>query len=583
MRTHYCGEISTHDIGKDIEIIGWLHKKRELGGLLFLLIRDISGIVQVIVEDRGNSLYKLAMSCGMEYILAIKGRVIRRESENPHMKTGKIEVIAEHIDVISKSLTPPFVIDERETALEDMRLRFRFLDLRRPNMARNIKIRSEFSKAIRDFLHKNRFLEIETPILIKSTPEGARDYVVPSRVQTGKFYALPQSPQLLKQLLMVSGFDRYYQLSKCFRDEDLRRDRQPEFTQIDLEMSFIEEDDIYSLIEAMFKESIGMVFNRDIKTPFIRMSYQYAMENYGTDKPDLRFDLKITGLNDIFSRTQFRVFEGVLKGNGRIGGLIFKTTKSYSRKEIGNLEAWLRDEYGIGGLAFIRVKDHKLDGGISRFLGENEQHSILRLCNFESGMIFIVADTNHDRCNRALGALRLKIADIEGLISDKGQLQFVWVNQFPLFEFDEDIQGIVPKHHIFSMPTQETIHYLNDNPLNVRGHIYDLVLNGIELGSGSIRIHDPNIQKQVFKILGFSDNEINNRFGFLINSFDYGAPPHGGIALGFDRILMLLLATDSIRDVIAFPKTTSGGCLLTGAPSDISPEQLRELKLRIEN
>jgi len=582
-RTDYCAEIDNSHSGKNVIINGWVHKRRDLGNLVFVMIRDITGIVQVVFDKEDKELYNIADSLSQEFVVAVEATVIKRTPENinPNMKSGEIELKATKLEILSKSLIPPFVVDNRETATEETRLKFRYIDLRRPKLASNLVYRSRFSHSIRAYLYNKRFNEIETPLLIKSTPEGARDYVVPCRVQPGKFYALPQSPQLLKQLLMVSGFDKYYQFSKCFRDEDLRADRQPEFTQLDLEMSFVEPDDIFNLMEDLLKHSLKEIMGIDIKTPFIRMSYEEAMERFGSDKPDMRFDLELITLNKELNNSGFKVFDSVIADNGRIGAIALETENEFSRKIISGLEETLKKEYGIGGLAFMKAKDGTLNSGISKFISEEIKAKIIEKTNIKTGILFFVADKNIEKASNALGKLRILLADKEKLIKDKNDLRFLWINDFPLFEIDEENGQITPKHHIFSMPKNEHIQNIETQPLKVLGQLYDLVLNGIELGSGSIRIHDYELQKKMLKIINMSDEEANERFGFLLEAFKYGAPPHGGFALGFDRLIMILTGESSIRDVIAFPKTTSGSCLMSDAPDNIDAVQLKELKLSL--
>jgi aspartyl-tRNA synthetase len=582
-RTNYCAEINKKFVGKNVIINGWVHKRRDLGNLIFILIRDISGIVQVVFNKEQEDLYNIADSLNQEFVVSVEAKVVERTKENinPNMKSGEIELTANKLEILSKSEVPPFVIDNRETASEETRLKYRYIDLRRPKLASNLVYRSKFSHTIRNYLSNKRFNEIETPILIKSTPEGARDYVVPCRVQPGKFYALPQSPQLLKQLLMVSGFDRYYQFSKCFRDEDLRADRQPEFTQLDLEMSFIEPEDVFELMEGVLKYSLKEVMDIDIKTPFLRMSYADAMERFGSDKPDMRFDLELITLNKEMENSGFKVFDSVIENNGRVGAIALETSNEYSRKNISELEDTLKKEFGIGGLAFMKVKNNILDAGITKFFNDDIKNKIIEKTRINNGIIFIVADKDSEKASNALGKLRNILAKKEELIKDKNDLKFLWINDFPLFENDEENGRIAPKHHIFSMPKEEHIKYIETEPLKVLGQLYDLVLNGVELGSGSIRIHKYELQKKMLKVINMSDEEANERFGFLLEAFKYGAPPHGGFALGFDRLIMLLTGEQSIRDVIAFPKTTSGSCLMSGAPDNIDETQLKELKLKL--
>ncbi|MDD2714626.1 MAG: aspartate--tRNA ligase [Candidatus Wallbacteria bacterium] len=583
-RTQYCGEVTEKLIGKIVTVNGWVHKRRDLGSLIFILVRDRSGLVQVVFDPSDNeTLCGSAAELSPEFVVSISGMVAARtpENVNPSMHTGKVEIRASGLEILNRSETPPFVIDERETASENVRLKYRYLDLRRPNLTRNMIFRSSFGHCLRDFLINEGFLEVETPIMIKSTPEGARDYLVPSRVQPGKFYALPQSPQLMKQLLMVAGMERYFQFSRCFRDEDLRADRQPEFTQIDLEMSFVDEEDVYELCEKLIVHGLEKACGRKVERPFLRLSYEEAIERFGSDKPDLRYGLEILDLAAEVAGSEFQVFQKVLEKKGKIGALALNPVNQYSRKNITEFEEILKKEYKIGGLAFVKVDSGKLDGGIAKFLSAEIQAKMIKKSGLQTGLIFIVADENHERACCSLGHLRKILADRENLITDKSALKFLWVNRFPLFELD-DTGNYTPKHHIFSHPREEDMQFIESEPLKVHGKLYDMVLNGTELGSGSIRINHRELQKRMLNVIRMSDADAEIRFGFLLEAFKYGAPPHGGFAFGFDRLVMILLGETSIRDVVAFPKTASASCLMTGAPDSVDPKQLDELKISIK-
>lgn len=581
-RTHMCGELSSNDIGKEVSLAGWVQKSRDLGGLLFLDLRDRTGIVQVIFDkEKQISLFDKATSIRSEYVVLISGVVRKRDGAiNKKMKTGEIEVMATNVNIISKAETPPIYIEDDLNASESLRLKYRYLDLRRPVMQEKMFVRHKVNKLIRDYFYEKGFIEVETPFLTKTTPEGARDYLVPSRVQPGKFFALPQSPQLFKQILMVSGFDKYYQIVKCFRDEDLRADRQPEFTQLDMEMSFVEIDDIIGVIEDLMVEVFKKIKGVELSSPFKRITYKEAMERFGSDKPDIRFGMELKNLGDILANTEFKVFSSVLKNGGSIKAINAEGCGlKLSRKDIDSLGEFVKT-YKAKGLAWINITEGGIKSPIAKFLNQQEIDKILEKMNAKIGdIIFIVGDKSsiaHD----SLGQLRLELANRFSLV-DKDKLGLLWVTEFPLLEFDEEENRYVAKHHPFTSPMDEDIELLDKEPEKVRAKAYDIVLNGYELGGGSIRIHDSQLQEKMFKVLGFSKEQAWNKFGFLLEAFKYGTPPHGGLAIGIDRFIMLLTNTDNIRDVVAFPKTQSATCLMTEAPSFADEKQLEDLKIII--
>lgn len=581
-RTHMCGELSSNDIGKEVSLAGWVQKSRDLGGLLFLDLRDRTGIVQVIFDkEKQTSLFDKATSIRSEYVVLISGVVRKRDGAiNKKMKTGEIEVMATNVNVISKAETPPIYIEDDLNASESLRLKYRYLDLRRPVMQEKMFVRHKVNKLIRDYFYEKGFIEVETPFLTKTTPEGARDYLVPSRVQPGKFFALPQSPQLFKQILMVSGYDKYYQIVKCFRDEDLRADRQPEFTQLDMEMSFVEIDDIIGVIEDLMVEVFKKIKGVELSSPFKRITYKEAIERFGSDKPDIRFGMELKNLGDILANTEFKVFSSVLKNGGLIKAINAEGCGlKLSRKDIDSLGEFVKT-YKAKGLAWINITEEGIKSPIAKFLNQQEIDKILEKMNAKKGdIIFIVGDKSsivHD----SLGQLRLELANRFNLV-DKDKLGLLWVTEFPLLEFDEEENRYVAKHHPFTSPMDEDIELLDKEPEKVRAKAYDIVLNGYELGGGSIRIHDSQLQEKMFKVLGFSKEQAWNKFGFLLEAFKYGTPPHGGLAIGIDRFIMLLTNTDNIRDVVAFPKTQSATCLMTEAPSFADEKQLEDLKIII--
>ena len=581
-RTHYCAKIEDSEIGKEVVVCGWVQKTRDLGNLVFIDLRDRTGIIQLAFDDTTDrEVFQKAAAARAEYVLMARGVVRGRESPNREIKTGNIEVLVKELRVLAKSQTPPFEITDQTNVKEELRLRYRYLDLRRSEMQEAIMLRHRIVKCARDYYDDNGFLEIETPVLIKSTPEGARDYLVPSRVHPGKFYALPQSPQLYKQLLMLSGFDRYMQVARCFRDEDLRADRQPEFTQIDLEMSFVDEDDVMTVNEGFMKRVFEEILNVQIKTPFPRMPYAEAMSRYGSDKPDTRFGLELRDLTPLLHHCAFKVFAGAIEAGGSVRAINVKGAAStLSRKEIDKLTDFVKT-YRAKGLAFTRITEDGESSSYEKFLSENEKVAIRAFLDAQVGdVILIVADGNNQVVFDALGALRVELAKRLGLIK-KGTFNLLWVTDFPLFEYDEEEGRYVAKHHPFTSPKHEDLDRLESDPGSCRARAYDMVLNGCEVGGGSIRINDPEIQNRMFHALGFTDEQAQERFGFLLDAFKFGAPPHGGMAFGLDRLVMLLLEKESIRDVIAFPKVQTATELMTMCPAEVEPKNLEELHIAV--
>ncbi|MFO7636841.1 MAG: aspartate--tRNA ligase [Clostridia bacterium] len=582
-RTGLCTRYGMADQGKEITVMGWVNKRRDLGGVIFIDLRDVSGIIQVVFRSEKNSeSFKKAETLRSEYVVAVRGKVIAREKAavNPKLQTGEIEVEGMELRILSEAKTPPIDMDEDSDTNELTRLQYRYLDLRRPDMQKNLIMRSRLYKSVRDFFHGNGFHEIETPVLTKSTPEGARDYLVPSRVNKGTFYALPQSPQIFKQLLMVSGFDRYMQITKCYRDEDLRRDRQPEFTQIDLEMSFVDVDDVLEINERFLKNLVKEMKGIDIAIPFRRMTYSEAMDLYGSDKPDTRFGLEIHDLTDIFTGSGFKVFSETASSGGRIKAVNLKNhADRLSRRDLDALVEMAKQS-GAGGMSWMVVETDQVKSPILKFLGEQEIKETLTCTDAcPNDILFLVSEAN-DTANKVLGNLRLHLAGKFGLIKDMEALAFLWVTDFPLFDYSEEENRYVSMHHPFTSPNDDQLHLLQTKPETVNAKAYDIVLNGNEIGGGSIRIYNREIQRQVFNLLGFSDQEAYERFGFLLDAFDYGVPPHGGIAYGFDRIAMIFAGCDNIRDVIAFPKIQNASCPLTNAPSKVDVKQLAELGIK---
>ena len=580
-RTHYCGNLSISHAGKEVILMGWAHRRRDHGGVIFVDLRDREGMVQVVFNpDSGEAVHGEAHKIRSEFVLAIKGVVRKRPQgmENPALKTGEIEVIVSELEIMNESKTPPFSFDEEEIS-ENVRLKYRYLDLRRPALQQNLFLRSKLAAATRNYFDKNGFIEVETPFLTKSTPEGARDYLVPSRIYKGMFYALPQSPQIFKQLLMVSGFDRYYQIVKCFRDEDLRSDRQPEFTQIDVEMSFITEEDIIKIMEGLMAQIFKVCLDRELKLPFPRLTYHDAVSRYGKDNPDTRFAMELVDITSIVSNSGFKLFQEVAAAGGIVKAIKVEQASGLSRKDLDELKDYVA-VYGAKGLAWARINAADWTSPIYKFLRPEEVEKINKVMGAkESAIIFFVADAPRV-VNDSLGNLRLHLAKKLNLFKPD-DLSFSWITEFPLMEYSDSEKRYVSMHHPFTSPVLEDVHLLNSQPGKVRARAYDLVLNGSEIGGGSIRIHRKDLQAQMFKALGLSNDEARSKFGFLLDALEYGAPPHGGIAFGLDRLTMIMTHAESIRDVIAFPKTQKAACLLSDAPSKVSIEQLMELSLKI--
>lgn len=582
-RTHYCTDISKNDIGKTVVVAGWVQKQRDKGSLIFVDLRDRTGIVQLSFNTQTpETIFKMAATLRSEFVILAKGEVILRESLNKEIKTGEIEILVTNLEISSKAQTPPFEIVENSNVKEELRLKYRYLDLRRSDMQQTMITRHKIAKQARDYFDQNGFLEIETPILIKATPEGARDYLVPSRVHEGKFYALPQSPQIYKQLLMLSGYDRYMQIARCFRDEDLRADRQPEFTQIDLELSFVDEEDIMAINEGFMTQVFKNVLDIDIKTPLKRIPYDEAMNRYGSDKPDTRFGLELTDLSDILSATEFKVFAGAIAEGGSVRAICVKGgAQTLSRKEIDKLVEFVKT-YKAKGLAYTRITEDSQTSSYEKFLSEQEVTAIRERLNAQEGdVILIVGDAKNQVVFDSLGALRCHLANRLDYIQ-KGTFDLLWVTDFPLFEYDEDNNRYVAKHHPFTAPKQEDIEKLKTDPANAKARAYDLVLNGCEIGGGSIRINNPELQQKMFEALGFTPELAYERFGFLLDAFAYGVPPHGGMAYGLDRLVMLLLGKDSIKDVIAFPKVQNASELMSMCPSEVEDANLDELHIMVK-
>ena len=580
-RTDYCGELRSSDEGREVVVCGWVQRQRDLGQLIFIDLRDRTGIVQLAFDDKTDAnIFEKAFTIRSEYVLMAKGTVRIRSSVNKEIPTGDIEIFVNDLRILGEAETTPFEILDSTGAKEELRLKYRYLDLRRPVLQNNLLMRHKIVKVTRDYFDENGFLEIETPVMVKSTPEGARDYLVPSRVHEGKFFALPQSPQLYKQLLMVSGVDRYMQIARCFRDEDLRADRQPEFTQIDLEMSFVEMEDVLSIGEGYIKRLFKEVLGIDIPMPIQRMKYVDAMENYGSDKPDTRFDMKIIDVSDIVKDCGFGVFSGAIANGGTVRAINAKNSSNIlTRKEIDKLTEYVK---GIGakGLGYIRWVEDAPTCSFAKFMTEDEMKEIISQTGAEKGdCVFFVADKKNAALS-TLGALRLEVARKLDIIP-KNKWNFLWITEFPFFEYDDETDSYVAMHHPFTAPTDEGIKYLKTDPEKVFAKCYDLVLNGVELSSGSIRITDPTLQKKMFEALGMSDEEAYEKFGFLTDAFKYGAPPHGGMGIGLDRLCMLMLGAESLREVIAFPKVANSGELMSGAPSSVDEAQLKELSIAI--
>ena len=581
-RTHACGEVTAAQQGEQVVLKGWVQRRRDLGGLIFVDMRDRTGIVQVVFGDHAKAALEIADKIRNEYVIEVTGKAILRDPSqvNPNLKTGEIEVLAEAITIINKAKTPPFVIEDDVEVSEDLRLKYRYLDLRRPVMFDTFKMRSDVTVTIRNFLQQEGFLEVETPILTKSTPEGARDYLVPSRVHEGEFYALPQSPQLFKQLLMVSGFEKYFQIARCFRDEDLRADRQPEFTQVDIETSFMSMDEIIEMNERLIQQVMLNVKGIEVPAPFQRMSYKEAMDRYGSDKPDVRFGLELVDLSDIAAKSSLKVFTGAIENGGVVKAInVNGAADTFTRKELDVLAEFVAI-YKAKGLAWLKVTAEGLVGPIAKFFEGEIADQLVERMNAKEGDLLLFGADKANVVADALGALRLKLGKELKLI-DESQFAFLWIVDWPLFEYDAEEGRYYAAHHPFTRPFDEDIELMDTNPDQVRAQAYDIVLNGYELGGGSLRIFEPELQNKMFKLLGFTEEEAREQFGFLLEAFEYGVPPHGGLAFGLDRFVMLLAGRTNLRDTIAFPKTATASCVLTSAPSTVADAQLEELNLRI--
>ena len=582
-RSHRCTEVSSANIGENVTVMGWVQKSRNKGGIIFVDLRDRSGILQIIFEesDCGQESFAKAEKLRSEFVIAVEGRVEARSGGvNENLATGAIEVRAKYLRILSESATPPFPIEENSKTKEELRLKYRYLDLRRPDIQRNLMTRSRVATLTRAFLAEEGFLEIETPTLIKSTPEGARDYLVPSRVHPGSFYALPQSPQLFKQLLMCSGYDRYFQLARCYRDEDLRADRQPEFTQIDLEMSFVDVDDVLDVNERLLKKLFKEVCNVDIALPIQRMTWQEAMDRFGSDKPDLRFGMELKNVSDVVKSCGFGVFTSALAAGGSVRGINAEGQGHMPRKKIDALVEYAKG-FGAKGLAYASIgEDGSVKSSFAKFMTEEEMAALVSAMDGKPGDLLLFAADKNKVVYDVLGNLRLELARQLDLLK-KDDFKFLWVTEFPLLEYSEEEGRFVAMHHPFTMPMEEDLQYIDSDPGRVRAKAYDIVLNGVEMGGGSVRIHQADIQSKMFEVLGFTQERANDQFGFLLEAFKYGVPPHAGLAYGMDRMVMLMVGADSIRDVIAFPKVKDASCLMTEAPSAVDEKQLKELGIEI--
>ncbi len=582
-RTHTCGELRENNIDENVVLNGWVDTRRDLGGLIFIDLRDRYGITQIVFEPNFNKeAHEAAGSLRSEFVISVEGKVRKRPegTENPALPTGQVDVMVNKLVILNEAKTPPFSIKDEIDTSEDIRLKYRYLDLRRPLVQKNILMRHKMYQVARKYFDNNNFVEVETPVLMKSTPEGARDYLVPSRLHKGKFYALPQSPQQYKQLLMVSGLDRYFQIVKCFRDEDLRADRQPEFTQIDVEMSFIDQENIFGIVEGLMKVFYKEIWNCELDLPIPRLTFDEALEKYGSDKPDLRYGLEMVTLNNVFANTTFKVFQDHIKNKGIITGLLAPSCGEYTRNQLDVITDFVK-KLGAGGLIWMRVKDNDLEAPIAKFLtGEEKKNLIAALKAKPGDLIFILTGPRHKALS-IMGSLRTEMARRLDLINADSAPKLLWITDFPLFEWDEQTHRYYAMHHPFTSPKLEDIEFMESDPARVRARAYDLVLNGSEIAGGSIRIHNAELQAKMFKALGISDEEAEYKFGFLMNAFKYGAPPHGGIAFGFDRLAMIFAGEKSIREVIAFPKTASAVSIMDDAPSTVDEEQLKELHIKI--
>ena len=582
-RTHRCGELSAVNVGETVTIMGWVQKNRNKGGLVFTDVRDRSGIIQVVCEEGTTepALIEKAASLRSEYVVAIVGKVARRSGAvNDKIATGEIEVIPSELRILSEAMTPPFPIEENSKTKEEIRLKYRYLDLRRPDLQRNLKMKSQVMTLTRQYFAEEGFLEVETPMLGKTTPEGARDYLVPSRVHPGSFYGLPQSPQLYKQLLMCSGVDRYIQIARCFRDEDLRADRQPEFTQIDMELSFVDVDDVIDVNERYLKKLFREVLDVEVQLPIQRMTWQEAMDRFGSDKPDLRFGMELTDVSEVVKDCGFGVFTAALENGGSVRGINAKGQGGMPRKKIDKLTAFVKD-YGAKGMAYVAIQeDGTVKSSFAKFMTEEQMQALIAAMNGEAGDLLLFAADKNKVVWDSLGALRIELAKQLELL-DKNEYRFVWITEFPLLEWSEEQNRFVAMHHPFTMPMEEDLQYIESDPGRVRAKAYDIVLNGNEIGGGSVRIFQDDIQEKMFHALGFTDEQAYSQFGFLLDAFKYGVPPHAGLAYGLDRLVMLMAKQDSIRDVIAFPKIKDASCLMTEAPTPADTKQLEELGLEV--
>jgi len=590
IRTHTCGDLREKNVGENVVLNGWVDRRRDLGGLIFIWLRDRYGITQVVFSQddssaepgAGGESYELAKKLRNEFVVSIEGTVRKRPDDavNNDMETGKIDVLVNKISILNEAETPPFSIKDETDAFEDLRLKYRYLDLRRPVLQKVLLLRHKMYQIVRKYFDDHNFVEIETPVLMKSTPEGARDFLVPSRVHKGKFYALPQSPQQYKQLLMVSGFDRYFQIVKCFRDEDLRADRQLEFTQIDVEMSFISTEEIFSVVEGLMKILFKEIWDLELSLPLQRLSYEDAISRYGSDKPDLRFGMELHTLNEVFSKSEFKVFSEAIKAGGVVTGIVAAGCASFSRSQLDGLTNFAKNS-GAKGLVWFKVMEEGIESPTAKFLNDDEKKNLVSELKAKANDLILILAGDRNATLNQMGLLRLELAKKLNLINPNTPPSLLWVTEFPLFEYDEETKRYYAMHHPFTSPKMEEIDLLEKNPGKIKAQAYDLVLNGSEIAGGSIRIHNSELQARMFKALGISDEEAKQKFGFLINAFKYGAPPHGGIAFGFDRMVMLFAGVDSIRDTIAFPKTASAMSLMDECPSTVSEEQLKELHIRI--
>lgn len=579
-RSHMCGELRSKNIDEEVVLMGWVAKKRNLGSLVFFDLRDKTGITQIVVREEDKENHDLASHLGQEYVVEVKGSVRERESKNPDMATGDIEIVAEKINVLDKANTPPIYIKDDDDVAENLKLKYRYLDMRKASVQKNLKLRSDIVRTIREYMYENHFTEVETPFLTKPTPEGARDYLVPSRINQGEFYALPQSPQLLKQILMIGSLDRYFQVVKCFRDEDLRANRQPEFTQLDMELSFAGQDDVIAVNEGLIKELFDKYTDYDLTLPIPRMDYSEAMESYGSDKPDLRFGYKIQNISEIWKDSEFKVFADNTSEGKSVRSINFKNlADKYSRKQLDKLTDFVK-HYGLGGLSYIKY-GAEVNSSISKFLTDDILNNMIDKLEIENNDLILIAADKDKKVLEGLGALRNKVAKDNDLYEKEYAL--TWVVNFPMFEYNEEEDRYVSQHHPFTMPNEEDIHLLKTHPEQVRTQAYDIVINGDEMGGGSVRINNSELQKEIFEALNLTEEDIKNKFGFFIEALSYGTPPHAGLAYGLDRLLMLFAKTDNIKDVIAFPKTQSATCPLTEAPTIVDDKALDELGISVRS